>query len=410
VTERAVSAVPIRYMGTKRDIAHRVRRLVADLKPRGPVVDLFSGMGCVAEGLAGLRSVVTNDALSFTAVFARARFTASGRPLRFADAITMLREPYRAHLNNLVAGQRSRLRAEERALGSTRLELAAYMADAEHVANSTRVAKHAKRAASAIGADRYCMTTHYFSAGYFGLRQAMQLDALRFAIDSVEVCADDRDWLLGSWLAAAATVANAPGHTAQYLKPNNDNAAARIRRYWRRSIWEEFQNRLIELKLVGTPAWRAKNRVEVSDALELLRSGRLEGVGAVYADPPYTKDQYSRYYHVYETLYRYDFPGAAGEGRARPDRFSTGFCLISGVEAAFVELFEAVADLKVPLVLSYPSAGLLRDAGRDVSTLARTRLRIEAAESFSAEHSTLGASKGAKTKSATENLYVCRPA
>jgi len=47
-----------------------------------------------------------------------------------------------------------------------------------------------------------------------------------------------------------------------------------------------------------------QNRVEVSDALSLLKSSRVSSVTAVYADPPYTKDQYSRYYHVYETMYR----------------------------------------------------------------------------------------------------------
>ena len=396
-------------MGTKRHIADRVRLLIADLNPRGSVVDLFSGVGCVAEGLAELRSVVTNDALSFTALLARARFTGSERSHDPAGAIAAVKKRYRAHLSTMTALHRSQLRAEDRALESDREDLAAYMDDVAHVANSGAVAKRAAEAAMATGAERYCMTTLYFGAGYFGFRQAMQLDALRFAIDSLSLEPTDRDWLLSAWLAAAATVANAPGHTAQYLKPNSDNAARRIRRYWRRSIWEEWQNRLIGLKLVGTPAWRSRNRVEVGDALKLLRSDRLAGIGAVYADPPYTKDQYSRYYHVYETLHRYDFPGAVGQGRARPDRFSSGFCLASGVKAAFIELFDAVADLGVPLVLSYPTAGLLSDVGHDVPTLASVRLQIRSTESLGAEHSTLGASQGTKFKTATENLYVCCP-
>ena len=397
-------------MGTKRHIADRVRRLMAELKPRGRVVDLFSGVGCVAEGLAGLRPVVTNDALAFTGLLARARFTGSRRSLTAAGAIAVVKEPYRTHLSTLKAAHRARLREEDRALEGGRAELVAYMADATHVANNAGVAKRAATAATATGADHYRLTMLYFSAGYFGFRQAMQLDALRYAIDQLTLEPTDRDWMLAAWLAAAASVTNAPGHTAQYLKPNSDTAAGRIRRYWRRSIWEEWQNRLVDLKLVGTPAWRARNQVEVGDALELLRSDRLTGVGAIYADPPYTKDQYSRYYHVYETLYQYDFPGAAGEGRARPDRFSTGFCLASGVHDAFVELFDAVADLKVPLVLSYPTAGLLANVGDDVPTLASARLMVHVTETFGAEHSTLGASQGTKFKNATENLYVCRPA
>ena len=149
--------------------------------------------------------------------------------------------------------------------------------------------------------------------------------------------------------------------------------------------------------------------METSDALALLTGGSLESIGLVYADPPYTKDQYSRYYHVYETLYRYDFPGAHGLGRARPDRTSTPFCRKSQVSDAFTHLFTAVAELRVPLILSYPSAGLLASAGASVTSLASPRLCITTTMSFSAEHSTLGASTGRTHKTATENLYVFRP-
>ena len=111
----------------------------------------------------------------------------------------------------------------------------------------------------------------------------------------------------------------------------------------------------------------------------------------VYADPPYTKDQYSRYYHVYETLYLYDFPDSSGEGPARGDRFSTGFPVKSRVAETFTELFDAIANLKVPLVLSYPSNGLLVQAGSSVEALLGERFSLESHETFAAEHSTMGA-------------------
>lgn len=398
-------------MGTKRHIAHRVRRLAEGVKPQGTAVDLFSGMGCVTESMAGYLPVTTNDALEFTSVLARARFMGENRTLKPADAVEKIRPLYREHVDTLLKKHRARLAAEESGLEKDRAALVAYMAEAEHVANSPAVAKKAAKAAKATGAERYCMTTLYFSAGYFGLRQAIQLDSLRFAIDTLDL-PDDRDWLLAAWLSAAATVTNAPGHTAQYLKPNTDAAHKRIRRYWRRNVWEEFRDRLIEIKQVGPVAWRRENTSEVSDALDLLRSGRLARTGLVYADPPYTKDQYSRYYHVYETLLRYDFPGAAGEGRTPPEhvRATSAFSTKRKVVQAFTDLFDAVADLKAPLILSYPSTGLLVDAGGTVADLAAARLKIETIESFGAEHSTLGASKGTKTKRATENLYVCRPA
>ena len=61
----------------------------------------------------------------------------------------------------------------------------------------------------------------------------------------------------------------------------------------------------------------------------------------------------------------------------------------------------------VPLVISYPSSGLLGDAGVTVHEVARQYFGNVQTRSFNANHSTMGASTGASKKSATENLYVC---
>lgn len=402
--------VPIRYMGTKRHIAHRVRSLVTDLEPEGRVLDLFSGMGAVTESLAGVRSVVANDALSFTNVFARCRFRDQSREHTVAAVLDLLRSNYRDSVAALTAGNRDALRHEQRALEGSPEDLADYIRDAVVVATSEAAAAKAVAARSATGMEHYKLATLYFGAGYFGLRQAIHLDSLRYAIDSLEADpAPSRDWLLAAWLGAASTVVNAPGHTAQFLRPNDQAAFSRIRRYWRRSVWEEFQDRLMELKPVGTSTWRRNNKVVNSDALDLLATGDMRGIGAVYADPPYTKDQYSRYYHVYETLYRYDYPDSHGAGRVRSDRVSTGFCLKTQVVQSFSDLFRHTAERGVPLILSYPSGGLLGVAGSSVEELAAGVLNITKKVSFEARHSTLGASSGSTTKDATENLYVCCP-
>lgn len=404
--------MPIRYMGSKRHIAHRVRHLAERVNSTGHIVDLFTGMGCVAEAMAGFRPIVTNDSLTFTATFARARFMGGGRSMEPAEAIASVREPFRTHQDTLVRRNRDRLQEEIRALEGDRTSLAEYMRSAEHVANSESRALEADAASRRTDEARYCMISLYFSTGYFGLRQAIQLDALRYAIDGLALSSSDRDWLLAAWLGSAATVANSPGHTAQYLKPNTETAYKRICRYWRRSVWEEFQNRLVDLKQVGTREWRESNRSEVADALDFVRSDRMEGVGLVYADPPYTKDQYSRYYHVYETMLKYDFPSAAGEGRTPPEatRFSSGFSTKTRVVSSFDALLEAVAAQSIPLILSYPTSGLLSDAGASVIELALSKFAHVETETLGTEHSTLGASQGSKTKTATENLYVCHPA
>lgn len=396
----------VRYMGTKRHMADHVRDAIADLGPVGRVVDLFSGMGSVAESLQETASVVTNDAMSFTAALSRARFTGADRNTNSADVVEHLRDVYETRGRELEREFKAELKREAVALDGSRADLLDYMGKAQHVGNSGAWRRAARGAAQSSGSDHYSLASLYFSAGYLSLRQANQVDALRAAIDA-HPHLDERDWLLSAWIAAASVLVNAPGHTAQFLRPNSSSAHSRIVRTWNRSVWEEFSVALDTVSQIGTETWRQDNSVYVGDALDLVSAGELRDIGTVYADPPYTKDQYSRYYHMYETLYRYDFPDSSGVGRNRSDRFATGFSLKSAVVASFHDLCRNVARMRVPLVISYPSSGLLGDAGESVSTIARQYFSNVRTLSFNANHSTMGASTGASKKLATENLYVC---
>lgn len=399
--------VPIRYMGTKRHMASRVMEMVAGVEPQGPVVDLFSGVGSVAESLHGVANVIVNDAMSFTSLLARTRFTGNWRGTTARGAMALLSPSYKCRLLELREEHSSRLRLEQRALEVGNAALAEYMIESPHVGNSASVADRAFKASQLESRDRYCLTASYFAAGYVSLRQAVQIDALRYAIDQTSET-ELREWMLAAWVAAVASVVNAPGHTAQYLKPNSDAASARIKRYWQKDIVRAMEEQLIRIRPVGSQAWRDGNSVRTDDALHLLTNLPRGQIGAVYADPPYTKDQYSRFYHLYETLYLYDFPASTGAGRVRGGRFSSGFCLKSGVEQAFSSLFENVARLQVPLILSYPRAGLLTSRGLDIPGMCLDNgLRITRTEEVGREHSTLGASNGSASKTAQEMIYVC---
>ena len=316
-----VAVVSLRYMGTKKALAPVVRDAVEELGRSGQVADLFSGMGSVATSLAPVSPVLTNDVLAFTTTFARARFLEAER-MSGRSMARLLFPDFRTAYGHLRDEFRHRMARERTALASeTRDALEAYMEAAPHVANSDWYRRRCREAMEATSHERYCMTVLYFSAGYFSTAQAAQLDAIRFAIDSYENNSS-RDWLMAAWLATAGVVINAPGHAAQYLKPGNHEVFKRIRRQWQRPVWAIFIDELDAVQAVGTKTWRSRNTVCNADALELVGSCEFDGVGTVYADPPYTKDHYSRFYHVYETLYRYDFPDSEGAGRYRPDRKS----------------------------------------------------------------------------------------
>ncbi len=79
----------------------------------------------------------------------------------------------------------------------------------------------------------------------------------------------------------------------------------------------------------------------------------------VYADPPYSAVHYSRFYHVIETLVRYDHPHLEYKGRYRDDRHQSPFDKRKEVAGAFRLLFNAVDERKSHLVLSYSDNGLM---------------------------------------------------
>lgn len=397
----------IRYMGTKSHMSSKVRDIVDSLEPSGNVVDLFSGMGSVAQALSPRWQVTTNDFLEFTTVFSNYRFKTTEDQPRAEALLSQLKPFYRSHFQNLSAAYNQHLQKEAQVIQGGHLELRHYMETTSHVGNADILRDEAKQASKTSDPkSRYRLTYLYFNSGYFSARQALELDSIRYAID---VNLKGANWLRGiaALLSTVSRVINAPGHSAQYLKPRNAETAKRIQKYWAKNCWLIFSENLSDLLPLGTSEWRANNEVVHGDALDFFRSRAADNVGAVYADPPYTRDQYSRYYHLYETLYKYDFPASTGAGRYRDGRVTTAFSSRTQVESAFERLAGEVSKRSVPLILSYPESGLLQHTGVCLKKLLEPYFSSVTDIKIRAEHSTMGGSGGRSKKSATEMIYVC---
>ncbi|HSS33578.1 MAG TPA: hypothetical protein VLL27_09890 [Solirubrobacterales bacterium] len=395
-------------MGTKRSLGPVVRDELLSVSD-GRVADLFCGMASVAAGLASERPILANDAAKFAACFARARFLDSERP-KGSEVVRKLIPLFRDAQSKLRRRYARRLNAERKAVNGTAQNLRNLMECTPHAGNSADVRRSIARVRSLDEPDDYRLATLYFSASYFSIQQSIEIDALRYAIDRITDQDQNgvRDWLLSTWLSAAGSLVNAPGHTAQFLKPTTTAVAARVVRQWRRSMWEGFVEKLGDLELQGNREWRQENIVTSQDALDLVRTEMLENVTAVYADPPYTVDHYSRFYHVYETLFLYDYPKSIGAGRYRDGRFFTPFSRVGEVEVAFRDLTGAIAEHGKPLVMSYPSTGVLNKAGVDLRDLLGEFFTQVREIEIKLKHSTLGASTGTQSKQAVEKVYVCQ--
>jgi len=405
-------------MGNKHDVAPYVAAIVEEEASNRAFVDAFSGMCSVAGAISKSgRRVVCNDIQGYAALVARcliATAEPAPTPSRLREALA---GPYQYNRSRLVSYLGAEVAEEDRVLADLNLESyqSAYTAW-RHTANDGEVAEELKDFSEATGAARYCLASLTFAWGYFGLRQAIAIDSIRYAIDRAredESLSDAHcDWALVALLQAASCASASPGHFAQYLRPTTESGFRRILSQRRRNIWSQFLHEASLLRAYGSREWRKMNAVLQADALAL--GEKLDGLNiksaVIYADPPYSTDHYSRYYHVLETLYLYDFPSAEGAGRYRPDRFPTPFSIKTKVEKAMTEFCREIAARDFTLVLSYPSNGLLnKTCNVDLTEFLGLHFNeVELRADLSTRHSTLGARHGAASNPVAEMLWVAR--
>lgn len=411
-----VVSTRIRYMGNKHSIAPDVARIVGSERDSSPLIDVFAGMCSIASAMAySGRPVWSNDVQRYAALVAECALTSRDKPLRSPALSKVLSSAFTENVLALRERFEADLEAEKGLLkGSEPAEYQAIANDWKHTGNDHALAVESANLAQNKREFPYRLCTLTFAHGYFGLRQAIEVDSIRYAIDSAQAAGDlteaEARWALLALLQAASVCAATPGHFAQFLHPTDEKGTKRIQRQRVREPWQLFLDAADEQAPFGTATWRKGNRVHCKDVATLWTSLDDHSLdhAIVYADPPYGKDQYSRYYHVLETLVQYDYPEATGAGRYRPGRFTTPFSLKTKVVSAFTDLCSAIAEREWTLVLSYPDTGLLHSATDDdmqvllSNHFKRTRLAFSSAVA----HSTLGGRHGKARTSATEQVWV----
>jgi adenine-specific DNA-methyltransferase len=397
--------VNISYMGTKRELAPTVARIVAHAQ-EGILLDVFSGMCSVGENVGTARQIWCNDAQVFSAQVAGALFTSHDDPPQPMFSVEVVYPNFEAHQQQLNLQFQNALNSEQLLLSSLSFD---------EFCSSQQLLKDelAKSIASTNPGEDNLFSLNY-SNNYFGIQQAIDIDAVykSIAVATLQglLTIDQKRWLLIALGRALLKIANTTGHFAQYLTPK----ASSYKRYIRqrsRSLWEEWLYSVGELSAIGNREWRSYNRCFNEDSLGLIPklSKQKKKPSVVYADPPYTEDQYSRFYHLLETLILYDYPKVSGIGLYRDRRFSTPFSLKSKVGHAMDSLVAGIAHLKADLVLSYPTNGLLYSRNTTpIAILKKHYTKVEVLYSASHNHSTFGASKGTTTSPATEVIYLAR--
>jgi hypothetical protein len=209
------------------------------------------------------------------------------------------------------------------------------------------------------------IATKYFGGVYFSFKQSVILDAILSEIEKTDP--KYHNILLASILSTASDIVNTVGKQfAQPIRPRNKIGEPKkgIIKQLRKDrnidvldLYNQWLNKYLNNETTDYNHQILK--VDYKEALKNLS----DDVRIVYADPPYTRDHYSRFYHGLETISLRDFPKISktkiggkeklSRGLYREEREQSDFCIRSKAPKAFDELFKLVAEKDRILVLSY---------------------------------------------------------
>ncbi len=189
------------------------------------------------------------------------------------------------------------------------------------------------------------------SAGrnYFSAENGARCQAIRDTIASWRagglISAGEAYVLLASLLESADQVANTASVYAAFLKHVKASARQPLR---------------LRIPAIAAGAEGTRHEAHRKDIGTLLRDSATRRFDVVYLDPPYNQRQYNAYYHILETLARWDLDAFEPRGKTglRPeDGQNSRFCSRPEAARALDELLDRLDAGHI--LMSYSNEGLI---------------------------------------------------
>ena len=334
----------IRYMGIKSHLLDKIIPAIKKVTPEnGVVLDLMAGSNTVSYALKEFFTVYTNDVQKYSEVISKA----------------------------VIENQSETISSDS-----------------------------AKKDLSFEKNKEYHFFEQTYSGTYFSKEQCIAIDNLRYAIEQVEN-EYKKDLYLLALMCAMCKVQSTPGHFAQFM-PSEHKRIIPLQKMDLLEVFYEKCDNYSELCFTDK-----KNKCFCGDYKELLfgiNSGVNSGVNEVdtiYLDSPYSGEQYSRFYHILETVVKYDSPSVNFKAKYREDRFRSGFCYKNRVKDEFENIMSFCKTNGINLVISYSNKGVLPVG--ELETFGKNYFKKTELLKIDYKHSTQG--KG--SKELEEVVLIC---
>lgn len=181
--------------------------------------------------------------------------------------------------------------------------------------------------------DVATIKSNYFSENYgdkyFDMASAKLIGHIRDVIEDIKPILTEKEYciLLASLIYSMDRIANTLGHFEAYIK-------------------KEIKVRKFIMRMIDVKSFKGVT-IYQEDANKLASNVHTD---IVYLDPPYNSRQYSRFYHVYEVLVKWNKPELKGDARKPAEENMSDYCRVKAFKA-FTDLVAHI-DTKY-IVVSY---------------------------------------------------------
>ncbi len=356
-----------------------IREAIDSVSPGGGrACDLFAGSGAVSLSLSQSRDVTAVDIQEYSRVICDAQLKPAALTeveinLHQSEIISSpLYESLLFCLEPLIDFEREAASDAKRGIAESFIALIEAQPLLFATESGLSMALHRARETArrrlvdkGLWDSRTSTVTRYFGGVYFSFAQAAYMDA---AMALAKLAAPHQmSTFESAVLSTASTLVNTIGKQfAQPIRPRAKDGAVKLTVAAAASRDRSVDAAESHGKWLRQYASLARtNRSHEAirgDYLEILATKGPE-FAVVYADPPYTRDHYSRFYHVLETMCLRDEPKISitsrngvsqpSRGVYREARHQSPFCVRSTAPDAFEQLFRESKRFELPLVLSY---------------------------------------------------------
>ena len=362
---------PIQYLGNKLRALDQICDVTDALLPhRGRIADLFTGSTIVAQALANRGYELTAiDTQTYSQVFATAFLSINRKENEPCIAGELINHPATERIRTqfgdweAYASDEDKLIARGDSLGLRKLygELPLIWRDKRNPYFKLVTAQECE-----VRRTRIPLVTSIYAGSYFGVRQALELDQVRQSIFDLHNNGSISKWqvnaALASLLSAASSAVHSAGkHFAQPLSTSETTCDDFKDRRMLQDRAVSIQDALVRCSTAINDSGHHHERAEhaaYTDTAEHFVATNPGHYDLFYVDPPYTAQQYSRFYHVLETMCTYETPDLLDRDRITTglypkNRFKSAFCSKIKALPAMENIVHGAKRRNANLLISY---------------------------------------------------------